>query len=403
MLDAYLSYTLGTAPLLRTNNISMKLPCTMELFQAFTPKSWLRLVNCGSPMIKPTLNLGTTPSPLQKGFVDSALAMHGLLSVIWLRISDARHRLLLSHSFQDTKRFLVPADIYATDNHAQHIAPLLIDVLATYSHTLQSINSNCMALWHNLSMMLTANISLFELAAGRSGADAAKAALDDIATWSRSPASRRACLHAAHIFLTISRRRVSDGTMFHSEIALFNAALVLGLYVFMMPQTPTLTQVGDDGDPTNEADPDPEPFEIMDPVDWLAVGMEGLTPDITTTSSPTTLDPSLSQGQSQSQTPYASHNQAMPPQHPSLQSHPSLGKLSSNSTAAKNFIREGGVMSFSGAVCYGGYNAARRIFLEYAALLEDIGKWSGRELSYILRIMSDSLLDLDIGEEAIED
>ncbi|KAH8817379.1 hypothetical protein F5884DRAFT_248860 [Xylogone sp. PMI_703] len=418
MLDAYLSYTLGTAPLIRTGTISLKLPCAMELFQAFTPKSWLRLVNCGSPMIKPTLNIGASSTPLPKGLIDSALAMHGLLSVIWLRVSEARHRLLLSHSYQDTKRFLVPAEIYATDSQARHIAPLLLDILSTYSQALQSINSNCMALWHSLSMMLTSNISLFELAAGRSGADAAKSALDDIATWSRSPAARRSCLHAAHIFLTISRRRVSDGTMFHSEIALFNAALVLGLYVFMMPQTPTLTQVGDDGDPANEPDPDPEPFEIMDPVDWIAVGMEGLISDNTTPSS-TTLDPSISQSQSQSQTPYTNQSTATgqpntisasqpslpppPPQAHSQSQHPSIGKLSSNSTAAKHFIREGGVMSFSGAVCYGGYNAARRIFLEYAALLEEIGKWSGRELSFILRIMSDSLLDLDAGDEAIED
>jgi hypothetical protein len=66
--------------------------------------------------------------------------------------------------------------------------------------------------------------------------------------------------------------------------------------------------------------------------------------------------------------------------------------------AAVNFIRNGGGICFDGVVHSPGYEAARRILLDYARLLEDSGRWRVRvnQLSRVLRIMSDALVDVEM-------
>ncbi|KAJ4209813.1 hypothetical protein NW767_000091 [Fusarium falciforme] len=199
-------------------------------------------------------------------------------------------------------------------------------------------------MWHFLNINLFANLEVFELAAGRKGADGAHEALQNIAAWSQTWYARRACLHAAGIYTAMSRRRISDGTMFHSEVSIFAAALVLGLYVFMMPPNQQDSRFAD-----------VEPYEFLNEVDWPLLGGNGMA----TTSTPgSTVD----DGQE---------------------------------NAARRFLREGGVISFSGVICEGGYNAAKMILLEFSSLIEEVGKWNAKGLCHILRIMSDSLLDVE--------
>jgi len=138
----------------------------------------------------------------------------------------------------------------------------------------------------------------------------------------------------------MSNRRASDGDPFHASAGLFISALILGLYVFMIPPKAESTAISPG-------------FDLIDDVDWGLVGSEGLTDE----------------------------NANVPADN-----------------AAVNFIRNGGGICFDGVIHQPGYEAARRILLDYARLLEDIGRWRVRinQFSRVLRIMSDALVDVEI-------
>lgn len=139
-------------------------------------------------------------------------------------------------------------------------------------------------------------------------------------------------------------RKASDHTTFHTVFSLFSAALVLGLYTFMVPSPSGPSQVGTAS------------IELHDDVDWQKVGTEGFT---------SFMEPRGSLA------------------------------LSATDDAAISFIRNGGTVYLRGAPFQGGYQSARRILLDYAGLLKDTGKWSVRKFSYVLHIMSDVLMDVE--------
>ena len=178
----------------------------------------------------------------------------------------------------------------------------------------------------------------FEFAAGRAGAEPAATALEKIATWTQTSTARRSILHAAHIYKLLSDRKVSDIVHPHSIVALFHAALVLGLYVFTV--TPST-----DSDPNNSAN-----YELSDSVDWTTVGDLGL---------------------------------AGPKQSPR------------SSSAAARFICSGGPVSMGNVTLEGGYAAARKTLLHCAHLMEGMGRWKSRTFSQILHIMSDDLTEFN--------
>jgi hypothetical protein len=180
----------------------------------------------------------------------------------------------------------------------------------------------------------------FELAAGRSGPEPAVSALEDISVWSQTPSARRSVLHAAHIYKLLFDRKVSDIVNPHSVVALFHAALVLGLYIFTLP--PTIT-----------CDINDNCIELLDLVDWISIGQLGF---INT------------------------------PQSPS-----GFGEAS----MVVKFICNGGPFSITGIALEGGYLAARRTLLHCADLMEGMGRWRSRTFSQILHIMSDDLTDYD--------
>ena len=192
-------------------------------------------------------------------------------------------------------------------------------------------------------MVLGANMRYFELAAGRSGPEPAVNALEDISAWSQTPSARRSVLHAAHIYRLLFDRKVSDIVNPHSVVALFHAALVLGLYIFTLPPSPTC--------PINDSC-----IELLDLVDWISIGQLGF---IDTPSSPTSL-------------PYPT---------------PTADVV--------KFIRHSGGFSITGIALEGGYLAARRTLLHCADLMEGMGRWKSRTFSQILHIMSDDLTDYE--------
>ena len=339
MVDSFYAHILTTRPVIRLETMQIHLPCREDLFEAPSAKKWMQLAGAGGAIISPSLVIRSIPESFPT--MESELCIYGLLSTIWLSIAEARHRLLAGRAGQDGEQSLIPDEVYRKDPQAGLVSPLLVQVVESYNDRLQTANPNCMTMWHSLCLMQIADPCTFELAAGRDGAKRARQALDDIAIWTQTAAARRACLHAAQIFAIMSHRKTCDGIMFHSEVALFSAALVLGFYLFTVPEREGGTN-----------DSDLEAFEITGEVDWRAVGCEGLA---------------------------------------------CTGRPTDSNCAAKTFIRNGGPISFCGSVQRGGYDSARRLFLDYEGLLDDVGKWNVHDYCRILRAMIDCLVENDGG------
>ncbi|KIW92959.1 uncharacterized protein Z519_06808 [Cladophialophora bantiana CBS 173.52] len=353
MSDSFFSALDDHHPIIQTEQLHFYFPCKTELFQAATERRWSQMVSTGALTIMPLMIPQLESAILPPASDASAIGFFGLFSTIWVRIVEAKHRYALLTS--EHANLPIPAEIFAHDEHAVSIAPFLMKMWRWYGETMCTINPNCEAFWHHLNISMTADLGVFELASGREGAERAKNALDDIATWSQTAAARRACLHAAQTFSCMSKRRPIDGTSYEAEIALVHAALVLGLYVFVMPQP----------DETEDQDPQAqgrlEVLELLDEVDWNLVGEVGFT-----SYSPTNADIDMG--------------------------------IDSTLCAAKGFIENGGPISFSGVVQTGGYASARRVLLDYVYLLEDVGtRYNVMEFCHILRILSDALIDLDSG------
>ncbi|PVH75631.1 hypothetical protein DL98DRAFT_562340 [Cadophora sp. DSE1049] len=359
MVDTWYSAMLHTSPIMRTDDIQIILPCDAALFQATTATKWAHLAATRHQICMPMVSLSNDMLTLPElNNTLEPLAMHGILSIIRLRISHDFHRLLSGCHRRADEQYFVPALTYDLDPRAKQTKSLVIHVMKSYDQLFTSMNPNCIVLWHNTCIMLTSDIRLFEIGAGCAGAPAARQALDDISAWTQTPSARRACLHAAQTFKLMSNRRASDGDPFHASTGLFISALILGLYVFMVPPE------SDSG----TANPG-SGFDLIDDVDWTVVGGEGLgapSPDST---------------------------------NPSMNSNMNINTINATDDAAVNFIRNGGGICFDGVIHRPGYEAARRILLDYARLLEDIGRWRVRisQYSKVLRIMSDALVDVEMG------
>ncbi|KAL2826784.1 hypothetical protein BDW59DRAFT_144683 [Aspergillus cavernicola] len=340
LLDSWYSSFLSTSPIIVPDSIQLILPCNESLFRANGSMRWMQLVRTGKRLLMPTI---MAPSenitvPALDNPVDD-FCIHGVLAMVQLRLSEAYHRLLSNRASYP----FAPCHTYAMDGRARCLPSLQLQIADKYGEVLERLNPNAAIMWHNICMTLTADTQIFDLAAGRAGAGPARKALDDIAAWSQTPAARRACLHAAHIYKAMTNRKASDHTMFHSVFSLFSAALVLGLYIFMVPN-PSELQVGGTS------------IELLDDIDWQRVGTEGFT---------SFMEPRGTQTFTPSDDP------------------------------AVNFIRNGGTVYFRGVPFQGGYQSARRILLDYAGLLKDAGKWSVRKFSYVLHIMSDVLMEVE--------
>uniref|UniRef100_A0A8H7KAC5 C2H2-type domain-containing protein n=1 Tax=Bionectria ochroleuca TaxID=29856 RepID=A0A8H7KAC5_BIOOC len=323
VMDAWLAYRLEYTPFLRASAIRFEYPCPQEQFKCSSAAAWRRLINAGASPIgesvlihvnNPIINLPASQDIATEG-------IFSLLSIIWIRMQH------------ETSEVLTISQAEAPNANPEAC----------------SKNPNSVAMWHLLNLQLFAKMDMLELAAGRKGADGAHEALRAIAAWSQTWQARRACLHAGAIYTAMSRRRQKDGTMFHSEASIFSAALVLGLYVFMMGPSCDGSKGCGVGTPA-------EPYEFLNHVDWSKLGNAA------------------------GEDPVA------------------LSEDMASESAASRFVRLGGAVSFSGVICDGGYNASKMILLEFASLLEEVGKWKYKGSVHILRIMSDSLIEFDSGE-----
>lgn len=323
--DCWWSGHLSSSPIIRPELVQVYPVANQSLYQAESSAVWSRFISDGTPAhcnaITPYPDLAPAPDP-------HALDLPcNQLTLISLRMLEANDRL----GVRNDDRNLEPWRVFAEDERSHGIVPLV-----TSFRAINDLNS--IVLWHKLCMRLSANMQHFELAAGRAGAKPAATALEQIAFWTQTPTARRSILHAAHIYKLLSDRKVSEIVHPHSIVALFYAALVLGLYVFTVPPA------------TNPQHSDNASYEILELVDWATVEDLGLA----------------------SRQPF--HN---------------------TSTAAARFIEHGGPVSMGGAILGEGYAAARKTLLHCADLMEGMGRWKSRTFSQILHIMSDDLTEFN--------
>lgn len=341
LTDSWYSALLSTSPIIVPDFIQIHLPSDESLFSAPSSSDWKQLIHDGKRNVMPTV---LAPSenvdiPSLEGHMDE-LCVQTVLAIVQLRQSEAYHRLLSNR----TSSPLAPCNTYAMDGRARCLPSLEAQIINSYGEAMDRSNPNTIVMWHYMCMTLTADIRMFESAAGRDGPHPAQKALDDIAQWSRTAAARRACLHAAQIYKAMFNRKASEYPNCHSVFSLFLAALVLGLYTFMAPP------------PSENESSNVGSIELMGDVNWQQVGTEGFT---------SFLEPRGSQSYSPSNDP------------------------------AVSFIRNGGTMYMQGVPIQGGYQPARRVMLDFANLLRNSGKWSVKKFSYVLQIMSDVLMDVE--------
>ncbi|KAJ4371985.1 hypothetical protein N0V83_003758 [Neocucurbitaria cava] len=364
--DCWWAGYLSTSPMIRPETVQLLPPSDYTLYHVNSAQKWLHLIQRGSRIHSAKITPSFHPTP---GLKLDASSFRSLLTLLLLRIYESNDRLASASAAatmnnSHSQKQLEPWRIYAEDARSRDILPLLVNLSSSSIDALRTADLNSAVLWHASCMILGANMRYFELAAGRSGPEPAVNALEDISAWSQTPSARRSVLHAAHIFKLLFDRKVSDIVNPHSVVALFHAALVLGLYIFTLPPPPPNTNMNG----TNGMGGDPC-IELLDLVDWQLVGQFGFldtSPSCPHTSTTTTPSPT------------------------------------SSSAAVVRFIRTGGPFSITGITLEGGYLAARRTLLHCADLMEGMGRWKSRTFSQILHIMSDDLTDYG-GDDDDED
>lgn len=263
--------------------------------------------------------------------------MKVILCTILLRIYDSYHVLFCGADVETlTESEYVPCRVFTRTKKAEINVGLVLQAMQLYENIMEDIASDCLVLWHHMGIMLTTDCYLLEEAAGKEGTQVAMKAIAKVRVWARTPASRRACLHASQAFKAASLRRPLDRGSFQSPYHLFNAALVLGLYLLVTPAEISGQHRRDKG------------LELLGDVDWRVVGAEGLVED-----------------ESQSTT--------------------------KTNNAAVNFIRFGGPINIDGESCDGGVRSCQRVLLDFASLLDDMKKWRIGDYSRLLYTISENI------------
>ncbi|KAF2109515.1 hypothetical protein BDV96DRAFT_585716 [Lophiotrema nucula] len=335
--DCWYAAYLSASPMIRPETVQILPPSEYNLYHANSPTKWFHLIQRGSRIHTNRITPSYLPTP---GLKLESTSFRSLLTLLLLRAYEANDRLANANSPQ---KHMEPWRVYSEDPRSRELIPLLVNLSSSSIDALRTADLNSAVLWHASCMMLGCNIRFFELAAGRAGPGPAVAALEDISAWSQTPSARRSVLHAAHIFKLLFDRKVSDIVNPHSVLSLFQAALVLGLYIFTLPTTAPSCGIENNC------------IELLDLVDWTCVGHVGLMENPTAPTTP----------------------------------------LGFGDGSVVNFIRNGGAFSITGIAMEGGYLAARRTLLHCADLMDGMGRWKSRTFSQILHIMSDDLTETD--------
>ncbi|CAI7638322.1 unnamed protein product [Penicillium pancosmium] len=232
----------------------------------------------------------------------------------------------------------VPWMICRLDKRASIGVPLLTNIINEYEDTLGESNPNCIVIWHCVCMLICVDGDVLARAAGREGPNSMNKARRELISWTQTDASRRACIHAAQTFRILSHRKPADGTAFQSVRTLFMSALVLGFYLLAKESSPVYSPVHED-----------VAFDLSNTdVDWKTIGEEGF-----------------------SESP----------------------KFPISENAAVRFIHSGGPIVMDGKKYQSGARHAKRIILEFASLLDEVGSHWMADYAQLLYSIHDTIED----------
>lgn len=324
------------------DTVELPLTCEAVLFEATNLARFRGASERAARLLMPCIafrDFGTTAPPTL-----DCISLQTVLTMFYLRISAARHRLPVNETLAIDSQSFSPAEAFARDSTTSCVVENILLLPSLYLKQLQRGDTMNALAWNNLGLSLTADVDLMEIASGRKGLEAAQVAMATVGKWAKSASARRAILHAAQIFSVLSSTRLRESNTARPDLLLFTSALVLSMYLFVVDK--------------EDEDNDSHPFELLQEVDWAAVGGAGVL-----------------------QIPESSVSQ---PDDQSLQ-HPK--------NEALDFIRHGGCVSFAGETLDGGTNIARKIMTNYVHLLDELGKWRGSRYSQLLRTMSDFAIE----------
>ncbi|KAH7123133.1 hypothetical protein EDB81DRAFT_952073 [Dactylonectria macrodidyma] len=349
-MDAAYSRLMGTTGVIDPNQVNVVVPTISDLFDSPSADKFVE----NAKMTDVTMSvihmrhLAKRPSGseminkfLLRVILDNT---HILISNAQVKIfSAADHTVLQSTAF-------VPVNLYNQSAEAKNISRQLVAISKDCREMFRPPTGQlCSLTWNYLCIVITAPIEQIELALGRRGHQSALKARGAIKVWSKTPAARRAVLHAAQIFYILSNGAhlplpSVDKTLLRVESMVFTAALVVGLY-FLTDETSTPSSpMADKSIPINK-------LELLQEIDWAMIDDEGLT-----------------EQQSDWTMTLESAEQS-----PSSQC---------TATQARQFIRTGlFLLTFDSDSQIQGANTARRVFQEYAYLLDQLGGHDGSDSS----------------------
>ncbi|OAL44756.1 hypothetical protein IQ07DRAFT_648960 [Pyrenochaeta sp. DS3sAY3a] len=332
-IDALYAHDLQIRPQLAGESVSFMLPCEPDLFNIPDHRAWMLAIRSGCEVATPITVYQENTSALPVLPYESSI--QNFLAAIWIRISDVRHRSLRHQDLRNSIGSHIPAVTYAKDSRSHSILSLLARLMYENQEKLQSRDPRANSEWNYLNMIMLADLELLECAIGRSGPMLGRSALKKVAIWAQTTAARRAVLHAAQIYLILSRLKRSYTPWYHSELSLLSAGLVLGLYLLV-------NRTGENVDTAEKS-----PVELLEDVDWRFVGQDeefGAA--------------NISSG------------------------HPSCKYAA--------FINKGGTFAWDGHVCVPGHVSSRRIFHEFSTLITSFA-WPDSQASQIFGILSESV------------
>ncbi|KAF5024138.1 hypothetical protein F66182_3772 [Fusarium sp. NRRL 66182] len=340
-LDMAYARLMNTSGVIEIDKIEIHLPCDDSIFDdATTAASFLRLIQQGARVAMPRMNSRNLEAISSSKLNDNSAQI--LLRALYLSVRAAHARFSDRITRNADLHSLSPVEWLATDSNAKDVIAHIVLLPSTHANVLYGRQRMNALGWHYLCIMLTADVDLLERASGRDGLEAAEAALVHINKWSQSSSARRAVLHAAQVFNILDSSRIRESYLTRPDLVLFVSALVITQYFLVV--RPKDTNLG------------VPPFELLQGIDWTAVGEEGLG-----TATGCVLSSTAS----------------------------SLEQRPVQANPASVFLKHGGPVSFAGEPQGFGGVAAKRMARRFAHLMDGLGKWDGCSYFKLLEAMCD--------------
>lgn len=330
---------MGTSGVIEIDKVKLHLPCDDSLFdESTTASTFLRLIQQGAQMTMPRINIRdfhmTSASKLNQNSTQT------LLRSLYLRVIAANRRLSNIESQNSVPRSASPVERLMMDGGSKAIISDLVLLPKIHADVLCGRHQNNALGWQYLCIILTADVDLLETACGRDGLEAAEASLAHVFKWSQSNSARRALLHAAQVFTMLDRCHIRESYLTRPDLVLFVSALVISQYFLVTSHI----NIGSDI----------PAFELLQDVDWSTVGDEGFGKATGCVSSAVTNG---------------------------------LEPKTATSNSVRDFLKNGGPVSFAGETQVLGGVTAKKIARKFAHLMDGFGEWDGRSHSRLLRAM----------------